>query len=160
MSFSPCLASRTVRRSTLCPPANDTPKSTPARQRRRLQVHERLERDRRQAQQAAEALHQALEDLGLPANLVVEIEGRLHSQQKLLGKRVGVMFPTLWLSDPAELCRVCWDKQWPPGCWGPCPNAWLKRRGAWRWRCWSRSGAMSTTKPGDPESLAVDLGLG
>ena len=46
-----------------------------ARQRRRLQAHERLERDRRQAQQAAEALHQALEDLGLPANLVVEIEG-------------------------------------------------------------------------------------
>jgi hypothetical protein len=35
-----------------------------------------LERDRRQAPQAAEALHQARKDLGLPANLVVEIEGR------------------------------------------------------------------------------------
>ena len=41
-------------------------KQAKARQRRRLQAHERLERDRRQAQRAAEALHQALEDLGLP----------------------------------------------------------------------------------------------
>jgi hypothetical protein len=35
-----------------------------ARQRRRLHAQERLERDRRQAQQAAEALEQALQDLG------------------------------------------------------------------------------------------------
>ena len=51
-------------------------KPATARQRRRLQGHERLERDRRHAQQAAEALHHALEDLGLPANLGVEIAGR------------------------------------------------------------------------------------
>ena len=51
-------------------------KQTKARQRRRLKAHERLERDRRQAQRAAEALPQALEDLGLPADLVAEIEGR------------------------------------------------------------------------------------
>src|SRR2546426_8260896 len=38
-------------------------RETVARQRRRLQAHERLERDRRQGQRAAEALHQALEDL-------------------------------------------------------------------------------------------------
>ena len=76
-------------------------KHAKARQRRRLQVHERLERDRRQAQRAAEGLHQALEDLGLPANLVVEIEGRLRSQQKLLGKMIGVMFPALFG------CRTC-----------------------------------------------------
>jgi transcription initiation factor TFIIIB Brf1 subunit/transcription initiation factor TFIIB len=42
-------------------------KQAKARQRRRLQAHERLARDRRQAQRAAEALHHALEDLGLPA---------------------------------------------------------------------------------------------
>jgi len=47
-----------------------------ARHRRRLKAHERLDRARWQAQRAAEAWHQALEDLGLPANLVVEIEGR------------------------------------------------------------------------------------
>ena len=105
-------------------------KQAKARQRRRLQAHERLERDRRQAQQAAEALHQALEDLGLPANLVVEIEGRLRSQQKLLGKMVGVMFPTLFgCRTPSELCRVRgWDKQWPARLLGALPKrSWLKR---------------------------------
>ena len=51
-----------------------------------LKAQDRLERDHRQAQRAAEALHQALEDLGLPTDLVIEIEGRLRSQKKLLGK--------------------------------------------------------------------------
>jgi hypothetical protein len=73
---------------------------------------ERLERDRRQSQQAAEALEQALHDLGLPENLVAEIEGRLRSQQKLLGKIVGVMCPPLFgCRTNTELCRVRgWDK--------------------------------------------------
>ena len=52
-------------------------------------AQERLARDRRQAQHAAEALQQALDDLGLPEDLVTEIEGRLRSQHKLLGKIVG-----------------------------------------------------------------------
>jgi hypothetical protein len=105
-------------------------KHAQARQRRRLQVHERLERDRRQAQRAAEALHQALEDLGLPANLAVEIAGRLRSQHKLLGKMVGVMFPALFgCRTPSELCRVRgWDKQWPSRLLGALPKrSWLKR---------------------------------
>ena len=50
---------------------------TKARQRRRLIAQERLARDRRQAQQAAEALQQALDDLGLPEDLVIEIEGHV-----------------------------------------------------------------------------------
>jgi hypothetical protein len=37
-----------------------------ARKRRCLKAYERLERDRRQAQHAAKALQQALDDLGLP----------------------------------------------------------------------------------------------
>ena len=105
-------------------------KHAKARQRRRLQAHERLERDRRQAQRAAEALHQALEDLGLPANLVVEIEGRLRSQHQLLGKIIGVMFPALFgCRTPSELCRVRgWDKQWPSRMLGALPKrSWLKR---------------------------------
>jgi hypothetical protein len=61
-------------------------KCAEARQRRRLHAQERLERDRRQAHRAAEALHQALEDLSLPANRVGAIEGRLRSQHALLGK--------------------------------------------------------------------------
>ena len=76
-------------------------------QRRRRTAAERLARDRRQAQHAAEALHHALEELGLPDTVVTEIEGRLHSQQKLLGKIVGVMFPSLFgCRTSSELCRV------------------------------------------------------
>lgn len=99
-------------------------KHAKARQRRRLQAHERLERDRRQAPRAAEALHQALEDLGLPANLVGESEGRLRSQHKLLGKMIGVMLPALFgCRTPSELCRVRgWDTQWPSGILGALPK--------------------------------------
>ena len=55
-------------------------KHAQARRRRYLKAHERLARDRRQAQHAAEALQQALDALGLPADLVTEIEeiGRAH----------------------------------------------------------------------------------
>ncbi len=87
-------------------------KHAKARQRRHLKAQERLARDRRQAQHAAEALQQALDDLGLPADLVTEIEGRLRSQQQLLGKIVGMMCPPLFgCRTNAELCRVRgWDK--------------------------------------------------
>ena len=44
-------------------------KHAKARARRRHNAQERFERDQRQAQRAAEALHQALQDLGLPENL-------------------------------------------------------------------------------------------
>ena len=83
-----------------------------ARRRRYRTAQKRLARDRRQAQQAVEALEQALHDLGLPENLVVEIEGRLRSQQKLLAKICGVMFPPLFgCRTNTELCRVRgWDK--------------------------------------------------
>ena len=57
-------------------------KQAKARQRRRQNALERLERDRRQAQQTAEALHQALDELGLPDGLIREIEGRLRSQHR------------------------------------------------------------------------------
>jgi hypothetical protein len=55
-------------------------KQAKARQRRRLKVQERLARDRLQAQHTATVLEQALHDLGLPQDLVTEIEGRLRSQ--------------------------------------------------------------------------------
>jgi hypothetical protein len=99
-------------------------------QRRRHTTAERLQRDRRQAQQAAEAVEQALHDLGLPANLVVEIEGRLRSQQKLLGKIVGMMCPPLFgCRTNTELCRVRgWDKNLPSRLLGALPKrSWIKR---------------------------------
>ena len=90
------------------PPAKrDAKKQGKARQRRRLQAQERLERDRRQAQHAATAVEQALHDLGLPEDLVVEIKGRLRSQHQLLGKIFGIMCPPLLgCRTNSELC-VC-----------------------------------------------------
>ena len=50
--------------------------------RRRLGAKERHERQQKQAQRDIEALHQALDDLGLPDNLGTESEGRLRTQQE------------------------------------------------------------------------------
>src|SRR5256886_10645305 len=100
------------------------------RQRRRLKARERLERDRRQAQHAAEALHQALDDLGLAKDLATEIAGRLRCQQQLLGKIVGMMCPPLFgCRTNFELCRVRgWDKNLPLRLLGALPKrSWLKR---------------------------------
>jgi hypothetical protein len=75
-------------------------------------------------------LHQALEELGLSETWVSEIEGRLQSQQKLLGKIVGVMFPALFGGrTPSEWCRVRgWDKNWPSRLLRVFPKrSWLKR---------------------------------
>ena len=96
----------------MSPRQRDAKQHAKARKRRRLQAHERLTRDRRQAQHAAEALRQTLDDLGLPEDLVTEIAGRLRSQQKLLGKIVGMMCPPLFgCRTNFELCRVRgWDK--------------------------------------------------
>jgi hypothetical protein len=105
-------------------------KQAKVRQRRRLTVQERLARDRRQAQHAAEALQQALDDLGLPEDLVTEIEGRLQSQHSLLGKIFGVMFPPLFgCRTNTELCRVRgWDKNLPARVLGALPKrSWIKR---------------------------------
>ena len=96
----------------MSPRTRDTTYHAKARRRRYRTAQERLACDRRQAQQAAEALRQALDDLGLPEDLVTEIAGRLHSQHKLLGKIVGVMCPPLFgCRTNTELCRVRgWDK--------------------------------------------------
>src|SRR5215475_4058906 len=110
-------------------------KHAKARRRRYRKAHERLARDRRQAQHAAEALQQALDDLELPEDLVAEIEGRLRSQQKLLGKICGVMFPPLFgCRTNTELCRVRgWDKNLPTRLLRALPKRswikWLKRLG-------------------------------
>src|SRR5215472_3801499 len=101
-----------------------------ARRRRRRTAQERLARDRRQAQHAAQVVEQALQDLGLPEHLVAEIEGRLRSQKKLLGKIVGVMCPPLFgCRTNTELCRVRgWDKNLPLRLLGALPRrSWMKR---------------------------------
>src|ERR687885_431483 len=108
----------------------DTIQHTKARRRRYRTAQERLARDRRQAQHAATVLEQALDDLDLPEHLVTEIEGRLRSQQKLLGKIVGMLCPPLFgCRTNFELCRVRgWDKNLPSHLLGALPKrSWLKR---------------------------------
>jgi len=107
-----------------------TQKQAKVRARRRRTAQERLAHDRRQAQKAAEALQQALADLRLPEDLVTELEGRLRSQHKLLGKIVGVMCPPLFgCRTNSELCRVRgWDKNLPSRLLGALPKrSWIKR---------------------------------
>src|SRR5215468_7351958 len=114
----------------MSPHKRDAKHHAKARRRRYRTAQERLARDRRQAQHAAQALQQALDDLGLPEGLVLEIEGRLRSQHKLLGKIVGVMFPPLFgCRTSSELCRVRgWDKNLPSRLLGALPKrSWLKR---------------------------------
>ena len=90
-------------------------KQAKANKRRRLKAQERIRQQRADAQRYIEAIHQALEDLGFPDTLVAEIEGRLQAQQALLGKIVGIMFPTLFgARHPHELTRVRgWNKNVP-----------------------------------------------
>src|SRR5438445_13066797 len=90
-------------------------KQAKARKRRRLKAQERLKQQRAQAQHSIEAIHQALKDLDFPETLVAEIDGRLQAQQKLLGKLVGLMFPTLFgCRHGHELARVrIWNKHVP-----------------------------------------------
>jgi hypothetical protein len=68
--------------------------------------------------------------LDLPDTLVTEIEGRLRAHQKLLGKIVALMFPTLFgCRHDHELMRVRgWNKNIPSQLLGALPKrSWLKR---------------------------------
>lgn len=114
----------------MTPPRRYAKKQAKAIQRRRLNAKERHERQQRQAQRDIDALHQALHDLGLPDDLVAEIEGRLRAQKKLLSKIFGLMFPTLFgCVNAYELTRTRgWDKNVPSRILGALPKrSWLKR---------------------------------
>jgi hypothetical protein len=118
-----------IQECTMSPAKRYAKKQAKVRRRRYRTAYERLARDRRQAQHAAEALQQALGDLGLPTDLVTEIEGRLRSQHKLLGKIVGVMCPPLFgCRTNTELCRVRgWEINLPSRLLGALPKrSWLK----------------------------------
>jgi hypothetical protein len=114
----------------MSPAKRDAKKHAKVLTRRRLNAKERHERQQRQAQRDIEALHQALHDVGLPDDLVPEIEGRLRAQQKLLGKIFGLMFPTLFgCINAYELTRTRgWNKNLPSRMLGALPKrSWLKR---------------------------------
>ena len=107
-------------------------------------------------------MQQVLEALGLPETLVSEIEGRLQSQQKLLGKIGEVMFPAFFgCRTPVRGvlgAGLGQELAGTPFTVFP-KHSWLK----WLWRLglevlvplWHH---MATKKRGDSQSLAVDLG--
>jgi DDE superfamily endonuclease len=114
----------------MTPPRRYAHKQAKALKRRRLNAQERHVHQQRQAQRDIEALRQALDDLGLPDDLVIELEGRLRAQKKLLGKIFGLMFPTLFGCRSAhELTRTRgWDKKLPSRILAALPKrSWLKR---------------------------------
>src|SRR5947208_12515563 len=119
-----------TKESTMSPMKRYAKRQAKAIKRRRLKAQERLRQQRAEAQRSIEAIHQALEDVGFPETLVAEIEGRLRAQQKLLGKIVGMMFPTFFgCRHGHELTRVRgWHKNVPSRLLGALPKrSWLKR---------------------------------
>jgi hypothetical protein len=105
-------------------------KHAKALHRRRMHAKERQQRQQRQAQRDIDALRQALDALGLPDDLVMEIEGRLRAPKKRLGTIFGLMFPTLFGGRSAhELTRTRgWDKKMPSRIVAALPKrSWLKR---------------------------------
>jgi hypothetical protein len=105
-------------------------KQAKASKRHQLKAQQHLQRERARAQQYIEAIHQARKDLDFPDTLVAEIEARLRAQQKLLGKIVARMFPTLFACRHGhELTRVRgWNKNLPSQLLGALPTrSWIKR---------------------------------
>jgi hypothetical protein len=110
---------------TMVLPKRYAKKQAKAKERQRQNTKARHQRQQQDAQHDINALHPALMELGLPDPLVLEIEGRLKAQKKLLGKMFGLMFPTLFgATSTYELTRVRgWDKNMPHVCSKPCPSA-------------------------------------
>jgi hypothetical protein len=104
-----------------------------------------------------------LEDLALPETVVAELEGRLRSQHKLLSKIVGVRFPPLFgCRTPAELCRVRGLGQALAlaAAWGfaqTCLAQATAALGAGGHR--AALASWGAQEPGDPEPLAMDMGV-
>jgi hypothetical protein len=101
-----------------------------AKQRRSQKYRERLQREQARAQRSLEALEQALIDLGLPETVAAEVQWRLKTVRKLLGKIFGLMFPTVFgCRTHHELTRVRnWDKNMPCQILGALPKQkWLRQ---------------------------------
>ena len=139
-------------------------KQAKAKERQRQNAKARHQRQQQDAQRYINAIHQALMELGLPDHLVLEIEGRLKAQKKLLGKIFGLMFPTLFgATSTYELTRARgWDKNLPSRILEALPKrSWLKRLRKPRPRH-PRAPLAShrVDECGHPKSLAVELGMG
>ena len=101
-----------------------------AKQRRSQKYRERLQREQARAQRSLEALEHALLDLGLPETVAAEVQWRLKTVGKLLGKIFGLMCPTMFgCRTHHELSRVRhWDKNMPGQILGALPKQkWLRQ---------------------------------
>src|SRR5215475_2450017 len=81
------------------------------KQRRLQKERDHLSREQALVQRHLQALEQELAELALPDTIVEEVQWKLRTQAKLLGKIFGLMFPTFFgcrtTSEPTRL-RV-WD---------------------------------------------------
>ena len=115
---------------TLSRPRQDVTQQAKAITRRRLGANERHERQQKRAQRDIEALHQALDDVGVPDHFVTEIAGRLRTHKTFLGTIFGLMYPTRFGGVHAfELTRARgWDTPGPSRMLGALPKrAWRQR---------------------------------
>jgi hypothetical protein len=105
-----------------------------AQQRRLERARTHLQWEQARAQRHLQALEQALVDVGLPETLAAELERRLNTMGKLLGKIFGLMLPTLFeCQTVAELTRVrSWDKNLPGSLLGALPKRkWVRQLQHW-----------------------------
>jgi hypothetical protein len=101
-----------------------------AKHRRSQQYRERLQREHARAQRHLQALEQALVDVGVAKMVVEEVQWRLKTVRKLLGKICGLMFPTVFgCRTHHELTRVrTWDTNMPSQLLGALPKQkWLRQ---------------------------------
>ncbi len=133
-----------------------------ARQRRLEKARERLQREQARAQRYVQALEQTLQELGLPETVAAEVQWRLKVQQKLLGKIAGMMFPpAVWLPHLSRAVPSPRLGQEPPR---PNPGHVTQAEVG---QALATPGARAVgaavaagrgQEPGDPKSVAVDVG--
>jgi hypothetical protein len=133
-----------------------------AKKRHLQKYRERLQQEQARAQRFLEGLEQAMVDLGLPETLAVEGERRLKTHATLLGKIVGLMFPSVFgCRTSYELTRMrVWDKNLPSQRLGALPKQkWVRQLPTPGMGSSGHPGApWGGQEPRDPQSLAMDLG--
>ena len=133
---------------TMSPRKRDAKQHAKARKRRRLKAQERLAQDRRQAQHSAKALQKALDDLGLPKDLVTEIEGAYGVNRSCWARSWCDVSSAVWVPHQLRTVpRARLGQNLPSHLLGRSPSApGSSACDAWASRCSSRCGATLPAK--------------